>query len=398
MSRSYDVMAAGHLCVDIAPRFYETGAQQIGEILRPGKLVNVAGATVSTGGSVSNTGINLKTLGNRVIFCARCGDDDLGRLTVEVLKRNANASGVHTDKGCASSYTVVIAPPGIDRIFLHNPGTNDTFGPEDVDPNLVSQCRLFHFGYPPLMRRMYESEGDELLQVFKIAKEAGASVSLDMSLPDPDSESGKVPWRKILEKILPYVDIFVPSLEECYFALHREEFLELKRANQNAELVEVLAPEQYGRIADECLALGVKMVTLKAAHRGFYFRTAPKERFETMGAARPGDPENWGNRELWAEALVIEKICSANGSGDSAIAGLLTGFLRGLPIEKALRCATVVGMQNLTAIDAVSGIRPWEETEPMLDLEMPTIDAHLNEAGWTYSKEDRVWLSPRDRV
>ncbi len=397
MSRPYDVMAAGHLCLDIIPRFYDTGARQISEILRPGKLVNVAEAAVSTGGPVSNTGINLKTLGSKVIFCARCGDDDLGAVTVATLKRNGNADGLHIAKGAASAYTLAIAPPGIDRIFIHNPGTNDTFGPEDLDPQLISQCRLFHFGYPPLMRRMYESGGEELRQVLKTAKDAGATVSLDMSLPDPDSASGKVSWRTILEKILPYVDIFVPSIEECFFMLHSEEFLEMKRTHKNAELVDQISPARYGEIADECLAMGTKMVTLKAAHRGFYFRTAAKERFAEMGEARPGDPDNWSNRELWAEAFVIEKMASATGSGDSAIAGLLTGFLRGLSIERALRCATVVGMQNLRALDAVSGIRPWEETEPMLDLEMPTLSAHLDGSGWTYSKELRLWTGPHDR-
>ncbi len=397
MSRPYDVMAAGHLCLDIIPRFYDTGARQISEILRPGKLVNVAEAAVSTGGPVSNTGINLKTLGSKVVFCARCGDDDLGHLTVTVLKRNGNADGVHIAKGFASAYTVAIAPPGIDRIFIHNPGTNDTFGPEDLDPNLISQCRLFHFGYPPLMRRMYESEGEELRQVLQTAKEAGATVSLDMSLPDPDSDSGKVSWRDILTKILPSVDIFVPSIEECFFMLHKEEFLEMKRAAQDAELVDLISPARYGEIAGECLSLGAKMVTLKAAHRGFYFRTGPKQCFEEMGAARPGDPDNWGSRELWAEAFVVDKMASATGSGDSAIAGLLTGFLRGLSIEKSLRCATVVGLQNLRALDAVSGIRPWEETGPMLEKDMPTLSAHLEGSDWKFSREHRLWIGPNDQ-
>jgi sugar/nucleoside kinase (ribokinase family) len=333
-----------------------------------------------------------------VVLCARCGDDDLGHVTVASLKRNGNADGVHIAKGFASAYTLALAPPGIDRIFIHNPGTNDTFGPEDLDPELIAQCNLFHFGYPPLMRRMYQSEGEELRQVLKTAKDAGATVSLDMSLPDPDSDSGKVSWRDILAKILPYVDIFVPSIEECFFMLHREEFLEMKRAAQDAELVDLISPARYGEIADECLALGTKMVNLKAAHRGFFFRTAAKERFEEMGAARPGDPENWGNRELWAEAFVVEKMASATGSGDSAIAGLLTGFLRGLSIERALRCATVVGLQNLRALDAVSGIRPWEETAPMLDLEMPTLNPHLDGTDWKFSKEHRLWLGPRDRL
>ena len=43
MSRPYDVMIAGHLCIDIIPIIPDTGASQISEIMRPGKLINVKG-------------------------------------------------------------------------------------------------------------------------------------------------------------------------------------------------------------------------------------------------------------------------------------------------------------------------------------------------------------------
>ena len=191
MVRPYDIMIAGHLCLDIIPRFPQTGSKNIADILRPGKLVNVESAKISTGGPVSNTGINMKTLGSKVCFCACVGDDVLGQLTVDILKASGNADGIHPVKGAASSYTVVVAPPGIDRIFLHNPGTNNYFGAENLDPDLIRQCRHFHFGYPPLMSRMFADEGRELEKIFRIAKEAGATTSCDMTLPDPSSPSGK---------------------------------------------------------------------------------------------------------------------------------------------------------------------------------------------------------------
>ncbi|MEN6386456.1 MAG: carbohydrate kinase family protein, partial [Phycisphaerales bacterium] len=139
MSLQYDVIVAGHLCLDIIPLFPDLGARRIEEIIRPGKLVNVHEAKISTGGPVSNTGINMKTLGNKVCFCARVGEDVLGRLTIDMLRDSGNADGIHIVPGIASSYTVVVAPPGIDRIFLHNPGTNNTFNAEDLDPDLISQ-------------------------------------------------------------------------------------------------------------------------------------------------------------------------------------------------------------------------------------------------------------------
>jgi len=396
VSKDFDIMVAGHLCLDIIPRFYDTGARKIEEIMRPGKLVNVAEATISTGGPVSNTGINMRSLGNRVCFCARVGDDVLGKLTVGILKKSGNAEGVSVVPGAASSYTIVVAPPNIDRVFLHSPATNDLFCSDDLSPELISRCRHFHFGYPPVMNRMFENEGAELRRVFEIAKEAGATTSCDMTLPDPGSASGKAPWRKILESILPYIDIFLPSIEESFYMLKPEEFLRMKAEHEDADLIDFLTPRDYSDIADELLALGARMTSLKAGHRGFYMKTGPKDNFEGMGAAKPGDYDNWSNRELWAPAFKAETFGSATGSGDSAIAGFLTAFLRGLTIEETVRCAVCCGLQNVKVLDAVSGITSWEDTAKMLRDDLPTIDAEVNADGWKWSREFGLWAGPGD--
>lgn len=181
MARPYDIMVAGHLCLDIIPRFRNTGAKNISEIMRPGKLIKMNEVAISTGGPVSNTGLNMKTLGSKVCFCACVGDDKFGQITIEMLQESGNAEGIKLLKGRASSYTIVIAPSGIDRIFIHNPSTNDIFTSDNLDVSLIEKCRHFHFGYPPLMKGMYENEGDELMKVFKLAKQAGATTSCDRS-------------------------------------------------------------------------------------------------------------------------------------------------------------------------------------------------------------------------
>ena len=396
MNKKYDVMIAGHLCLDIIPLFPDTGAKTIGEIMRPGKLVNVNNAKISTGGPVSNTGLNMKELGMNVCFCSCVGDDTFGEITINMLKKSGNADGVAVLEGEASSYTVVIAPPGIDRIFIHNPGTNNLFSADNLNPELIEQCRHFHLGYPPLMKKMYSDDGKELAKIFKIAKEAGATTSCDMTLPDPSSESGKVNWRKILENILPYVDIHVPSIEETFYMLHPEEFLKMKAEHDNAELIDFITPERYSKIADEILDMGSKMVTLKSGHRGFYIKTASKEKFEGLGAAKPADADNWANRELWVQAITVENFGSATGSGDSSIAGLLTGYLNGLTIEESLKYATCLGYQNVCVLDAVSGTKDWETTTKMIEANMPKIDVHIDSPGWKCVDEYGLYAGPED--
>ncbi len=397
MERVYDVMAAGHLCLDVIPRIPDTGADRIENLLRPGKLVNIGEAAMGTGGSVSNTGRSMQRLGANVCYCARVGGDAFGRITMDILRAAGNPDGIRVVEDAASSYTIVVAPPRIDRIFLHNTGTNDAFGAEDVDAKLLAQCRLFHFGYPTLMRRMFESDGEELRRLFQTAKFAGASTSLDVTLPDPSSDSGKANWREIFKKTLPYVDIFLPSVEEVYYMLYPDEFLRKKEEHRGAELIDFITREDLDRLSGELLSMGVRIAAIKLGPRGFYLRTASEERLSDMGAGAPTDAKAWANRELWAPALAIDEIASANGAGDSAIAGFLTAMLKGLSVEDALQCAVCVGWQNLHALDAVSGVRSWPETLELCAAGMPTIEPGIpaDQGGWTVP--GRVWAGPVDQ-
>lgn len=395
--KKYDIMAAGHLCIDIIPLFADSGVKVFDDILTPGKLVNVGEVKINTGGSVSNTGIVMKKLGLNVCFCACVGDDALGRITTDMLKRNGSAEGILVRNNIPSSYTIVISPPGIDRVLLHNPGTNDDFTFSDLNPDLISQCKSIHFGYPPLMKRMYQNEGEELMKFFKISKQAGATTSCDMALPDPDSESGKVNWRQVLKKILPYIDIFLPSVEEAFYMLDPQKFLEMKKRYNGAELLGHLTPEDYSRFADEVLSMGAKIAALKAGYRGFYVKTQGKKIFDSMGLAKPADFDNWSNRELWAPAFAADNFATAAGSGDSSIAGFLTAFLRGLSIEQSLKFATCCGLQNVRVPDAVSGVKSWDETTAILKSNMPMIDIGCTAKGWNFSKEHQLWTGPKDQ-
>ena len=53
-----------------------------------------------------------------------------------------------------------------------------------------------------------------MADIFRRAKQHGLLTSLDMSLPDPKSEAGQVDWPAWLQRVLPHVDIFLPSLDE----------------------------------------------------------------------------------------------------------------------------------------------------------------------------------------
>lgn len=361
-----DVVAAGHICVDITPAFTNVSGSEVSKILRPGKLLEVGSPTISTGGPVSNTGLALRRLGLSVSLMGKCGDDPFGEMLIDVLGREAPGAeqGMSVVAGENTSYTIVVAPPGIDRIFLHCPGANNTFGPEDVDLELVAQARLFHFGYPPLMRSMYVSGGRALGEVMKQARNAGAVTSLDLALPDPDSEAGKADWRTILTTGLPHTDIFLPSLEELMFMLDRDRFDELTSGSES--IANSFEPEDIRTLAGECVQLGAPIVVIKCGHVGAYLKTS--ESLE-VPAGFLGDQDRWSGVEVFEPTCRVEEIASTTGSGDSSIAGFLAAILRGGSPDRCMKALTVVGAQNLSALDAVSGVKSWEETERELEDE-----------------------------
>jgi sugar/nucleoside kinase (ribokinase family) len=357
--KDIDVVAAGHICVDITPAFGQVSGKTVAEILRPGKLLVVGAPTISTGGPVSNTGLALRRLGLKVSLMGKCGDDPFGEMLLDVLRREAPGceSGMSVSPGEKTSYTIAIVLPGIDRIFLHCPGANDTFGSGDIDTSVVRRARLFHFGYPPLMKRMYSGSGNELAKILQGAKDAGAITSLDMALPDPDSEAGRTDWRTILSKALPHTDIFLPSLEELLFMLQRKRFDEL--TGGASSIADGFTPADVRSLADECLKMGAEIVVLKCGHVGAYLRTArPLKRL----AGLVKNAAAWQDVELFEPTCKVTNIVSTTGSGDSSIAGFLAAFLRDEPPARCMATLTVVGAQNLSALDAVSGVRSWDET------------------------------------
>jgi sugar/nucleoside kinase (ribokinase family) len=383
------VVVAGHICLDMIPRFGGPEVASISELLRPGVLVNVEKMVFSTGGSVSNTGVALKLFGCEVSFAARVGDDIIGSLIIEELGRHGATGGIRVSRGEGSSYTIVLAAPGIDRIFLHCPGTNDTFVAADIDYCLLEDAKLFHFGYPPIMRRMFAAGGRELARVFRQAKERGVATSLDMAMPDPASESGRIDWREVYEKTLPYVDIFLPSIEEAFCTLYPEKYPQLKNMESGKGFAELLDPALYESIAREFLNLGCGMVALKAGPLGWYFKSS--KTVSALGRLGLADRSAWTSRELWCPAYLARDIASATGSGDASIAGFLAALLRGKSPEECLHLANCAGYHNLSGLDALSGLESWERMESdSSTLELSRL-SFLEQTEWRYRCRQRIW-------
>lgn len=356
------VIVAGHICLDITPVFPEKSGKNIGEILKPGKLLNVGAADTHTGGAVANTGLAMKFLGADVSLMGKIGDDAFGTIVREMAEKYDAADGLLVTKGEMTSYTVILAVPGSDRIFLHNPGANDTFCAEDIPVEELKETALFHFGYPPIMRKMFENDGEELLKIMKTAKECGAATSLDFAAIDPDAAAGKADWEAILEKVIPYVDFLVPSVEELCYMLDKERFKEWQERAQGRDVTEILDIEKDVKpLADQCMDFGAKVLLIKCGAPGMYYRTADKMSLRNIGNRVELDIENWADKEGFERSYIPDQVLSGTGAGDTSIAAFLTAMLEGCSVEETMHLAAATGASCVAAYDALSGLKSFDE-------------------------------------
>ena len=395
----YDALIVGHISLDLIPAI-PLAAAQAPSFLQPGRLAETGPLMITTGGVTTNTGFALHQLGLNVALVGRLGDDASGDMVKQVIAARDPRLTEHlvTIPGESSPYTFVINPPGVDRTFLHGPGANDSFGPEDVSDALLAQTRLMHMGYPPLMRRMHHQGGRELETLFCRAKAAGAITSLDTSMPDPTTSGGKADWAEILSRVLPHVDLFQPSVEELLLMLRRKRFDQLTAEVGHANLIDAVTIDDISSLAEQSLDWGARIVALKLGHRGLYLRS--DDELVTTDP-RADAARDWASREMWAPCFDVEVVGTV-GSGDSTIAGMLAGLIKGQSAQKAILTAVAVGACNVEAADSISGILNWQDTQNRIRRgwaqQIELANAPGEEKGWHYCDATRLWHGPHDRL
>lgn len=395
LEKKIDVVVAGHVCLDITPVFMRDNKLDLQRIFAPGNLTNMSGIEVAAAGAVPNVGISLHRLGIKTRLMGKTGKDFFGRGILDFL-REKNIEGKMVEaEGGNTSYTIVISPPGTDRIFFHDPGTNDTFTSADIDYEIVKQAKLFHFGYPPLMKKMYENGGQELIKIFKKVKKLGVLTSLDMAYTEPSSESGKADWTEILKKVLPYTDIYMPSVEETLFMLKRDYFNEITNAGDN--LVEKLDVNVLPELGERLLSFGARIVVIKCGVKGYYVRTRQSQYFTGISKLTKINIDNWAGRELLVETYNVKGIKSTTGAGDSSIAGFLAAFLKGYSIEETVKIAHAVATQSITSYDVFSNIKNFETILEMIKRDKPVISLDIEGNYWKYSHDLCLWKGNRTK-
>lgn len=337
------IICVGHVCLDITPVFdADHSSTDLENILVPGRLTKIGNAVIHTGGSVSNTGLAMKVLGANVSLLGKVGDDAFGRIISDIFAEYG-ASGLIVDSDSSTSYSVVLAVPGSDRIILHNSGANDCFYSKDIPDEAFDRVSLMHFGYPPLMKSVYDNGAHELVELFKRAKNHGVLTSLDMAMTDAGAENSKIDWRRILKSVLPFVDYYVPSFEETASMLGYSGY-----SMDRLDFERDVRP-----LAGELRDMGASVVMIKCGAAGLYCAS--------------------DSGEIIQPAYSVEKVRSAIGAGDTCIAAFLLAVLSGKSLEDSVRLAAAEGACCVTTYDALSGLLPLDELENRIASGWPTV-------------------------
>lgn len=281
-----------------------------------GVLELVNSITMHNGGNAMTASVNLRKLGIESSMVGMVGNDMFG----EFLKGRLNDAGVDTeglkisDKAQTSASVLMIDKTG-ERSFFHCTGTNAVMVNDDINYDVVNKCDMVFVTGSFLMDAF---DGVETMEFLKKCKEMGKTTFLDVCW------DAKGKWGELLDMSMPYIDFFMPSIDEAVLIAGGKE-----------------DPDD---IADVFNKKGVKNVVIKLGSKGSYLR----KEGETKGKV--------------FKPFYVENPVDTTGAGDSFCSGFLASYARGMDLEDCMVFANAVGSHCVTAKGATSGTKSFEET------------------------------------
>jgi sugar/nucleoside kinase (ribokinase family) len=283
---------------------------------KPGGLAFTNSIQLTTGGNVCNTGIAMAKLGMKVAAAGLVGRDVLGAAVTERLRQQGlDTSAVFTNDRGQTSATVVAVEPGGERCFFHTPGVTKLLDPGAFRQcfAIFAKCKYVQVGYFGLLPALTP----ELPALLRELRTVAPHTKINLETVTPVG-----PWDQ-LEPILPHVDVFVPS---------------------RGEAVDLTGERDP-----------VKMI---AAFRRHMPRGLIGIKLDAEGCLLD---DGSGRGPVLIPAYKIN-VVDTTGAGDTWFAGLLTGLIRGMPLEQAGRLANRTAADCCTALGASAGVRTFEET------------------------------------
>lgn len=285
---SFDVSVIGELNLDLI--FY--GLPQELELEHEHLAKDLS---ITLGSSSAIFAHNLALLGSKVGFNSCIGSDPFG----EICMQRLGASGVDLTRvrriaGKTTGLTIIL-PQRQQRYILTYPGTMYELTEKDLDLRHILDAKHLHVSSYFLQKALRP----KLIDIFRKAKEAGLSTSLDTN-DDPEDR-----WPVDIQLLLKYVDILLPNEREA---------CKLARVDDVARAAEILSQK-------------VPMLVIKRGTQG--------------AVARVG-------KEKYSAYPPMADTTDVVGAGDSFDAGFVHQFIRGGKIEDCLKFANIAGALSVT--------------------------------------------------
>lgn len=113
--------------------------------------------------------------------------------------------------------------------------------------------------------------------------------------------------------------------------------------------------------------MGCKIAIIKCGAAGFYYKTKDKKAFTDLEKESGLDFSSFGGKEGFERSYVPDAVISGTGAGDTTIAAFLTAMIQGYPFERCLQLAAATGASCVAAVDALSGLKPFDELADRID-------------------------------
>ncbi|HSD63485.1 MAG TPA: carbohydrate kinase family protein [Ignavibacteriaceae bacterium] len=300
-NKRFDVIVVGELNVDLIlnsiESFPEMGKEKIAKSM-----------TLTLGSSSAIFAGNLSTLGAKVAFVGKIGDDAFGILVKERLQdKKVNTDFIITGK--LNTGATIVLNYSEDRAMVTYPGAMEDLTIADINEDMIKSARHLHFSSYFLQPGMQPG----LLGLFKKAKENGLTTSLDIQW-DPEEK-----WNFNYKEVLPFVDVFLPNEQEALL-LTQEHVLE------NA----------INKLTSVC-----NLVAVKLGSKGSIVATKKKNDFK--------------------QSFYNNNVVDAIGAGDSFNAGFIFKYINGCEIDECHRFANLTGAVNTTAAGGTAAFESYDQ-------------------------------------
>ena len=293
-------------------------------------LAIIQSETDGNGGSPFNVLIDLARLGAEFPLqgAGMLGTDAAGDWILDVCRQHGiDISSMHRTDAAPTSYTDVMTVASTGRrTFFHQRGANALLESSQIQLE-SSSAKLFHLGYLLLLDRLDEAcptFGTKSAELLHRASELGFVTSADLV----SEESGR--YRQVVFPSLRHLDL-----------LFMNEF-------EAGHMVD--SKIRVGNGIDRDALVSTAQALVQAGVRQWVIIHFP----EGIFAVSPN------GKRIFQPSLNLptDRIKGATGAGDAVTAGVLFGYLEGLPMETCLVYGICAAAACLLHPSASSGVLP----------------------------------------